>query len=770
MLHSDKALSSASVYGNGGVNQPIRDRKASQANLMAHFKNTVHAVTERTANKTAKATGRLYRRMLGRRAKGFDWVKRLDYLAEKQYVTGGDDVEEVLQHKLLRLLARPNDYMSGREHWVYHQSYLDVCGIVYWRLLFNEEDEPETIYLLPPNLVQPELTRDGIVDYYVFAGNKEDPIPPHEMLIATATNLFNPYGREPGMSPLRSVMTMLGIQDKAQASLNSVLRNEGMPSGILAPRSELSTISDDERERLKRRYLEFVRMGAGNVMILDNDMEYTPLSWKPTDLGVLDIMRYQEEAICQAWHMPLMIHRGSEGQSRAAYETSVQEWCDGAISTRLREIEDFVNLRLLPFFEGEESPYFYCFDDPSPKQDELTQQIVCDYVKNDLYQINEGRALLGLSPTPNGDMLHSELLAYLKLGDQTHREGSTAVDRTEAGEASEPDSEQDHEQEPDYDRAAKLLLEVAAGGLLVEAAAAAMVSLCGIPEAEVAAMLRPYKGKPQPQPNQTPEPPAPEPKTPAKSLILPEDYTQKAAEPDNDFPEALPYSREALVELEQALRKNFARWRGKTLGSFKSFGADKGLPDKFIPVEDWSEELAADVAPVIEVLFAEAGRQLLQRVGASSEVFDVFNPHVAEWARNAALKLSQSTLEKTSKDINQALDETRAALTQSMLEGDRISDLTAKVADVFDALESWQCKRIAMTEASIAHNEGHRQGAIDSGVVKGFKWLTSSKPCPQCAELSGKFIELDSASIPPLHPHCFCVLEDVLSDSENDQV
>lgn len=768
-----KALSSASVFGNGGAFQPRPSDKTNLNTLIGHFRSTVFSVAERTADKTAKTIGRLYKRRALTKSSSLLKQFKFQHLAQKNYVTGGDDVEEILTHKLLSLLMRPNEYMHGRRHWIYHQLYLDICGVVYWRLYFDEQGFPDTAYLLPPQLVKPMLNSNGMVINYVFADNEDDPIPPNEMLVITASNLANPYSVEAGMSPLRSVLQTLGIQDKSLATLHAVMRNEGMPSGILAPKSDLSNLDEVERERLKRRYLEFVRLGAGTVMILDNDMEFTPLTWKPQDLGVLEILRYHEEAICQAWAMPLMIHRGKEGQSRAAYDTALQEWCDGAISARLREQEDFINFHLLPLFEGQESGYFYAFDDPSPKQDELLNKILVDYVDKDIYMINEARAMLGMPPSPVGDQLHSELLAQLKLGDQTHKEGSTQVDRIGDGEpATEP---ADADDEPDFDLAAKFLLEVAAGDLLVEAARAAMISLCRIPSDQVAAMLAPYVGvkiepKPKPQANQNSD------AEQQKRLILPECCVHTTSEKAGEAvlgTEAEPEpSDPRLQRFETILRKHFSKWRGSILASVEKSLTNlttKGLPDRFVPVEDWSRDLADDVQPVIEIFFDDGGRELLQRVGASPDVFDVFNPAVKAFAQTAAITLSQGTLDHTTKDVNQALNEVRTAVGENLEAGEGIVDLTKRIEQVFDQLDTWQCRRIAITEAARAQNEGHRRGAIDSGVVKGFKWLTSSAPCPQCAALSGKFIELDG-SLPPLHAHCYCSVEDILSDSENDQV
>jgi hypothetical protein len=68
---------------------------------------------------------------------------------------------------------------------------------------------------------------------------------------------------------------------------------------------------------------------------------------------------------------------------------------------------------------------------------------------------------------------------------------------------------------------------------------------------------------------------------------------------------------------------------------------------------------------------------------------------------------------------------------------------------------------IARTESTRASMEGLRISSQASGVVKGFKWLTSSDPCPLCQDKNGEFIPLNG-DMPPLHPNCVCTVEEEL--------
>ena len=746
-----KALGVVDVYGRP-FTTGWRQANPDTGTLIKQYKGTVYSVAKLIADKITATDCRLYTtKRTTTKAKGLGHnVKRVMSVARK-YVSG-DDVTEVTTSEALDLLRRPNPLMTGRQLLTYTQLYLDIAGICYWHLASDENSTtPHAIFILPPHCVQVNRDyRTGRALSYRFG---EDVIPAEQVLVITSENLDNPLGDKPGTSSVKAVFDTLGLQDRITSTLIAILDNEGRPSGILSPKDENSSLTEESAERMLQRYNRMLRSGSGSVMVLDEAMGFTPLNYKPTDLAALELHKRAEEVICVAFQVPVMLLRGIEGGSRAAYQTALQQWADGGLSSRLRDLEEFLNYQYLPRFEDSETAFF-CFDDPSPDIAELNQQIVTGYVNADLWTINEGRAYLGYPPLDGGDVVKSQYVGAsglpADLGAEAPAQQPAEVVETEQEIQTLPSNTLNGAQ---IDSALSIVSQVATGLLPRESGLGALQILLNLTPEQAATIMGPVGST-----FFAPVAAEPGPET-GKALIVPADLgtDTKAA---RRGPSKIPQGKELLP----ILRKHFRKWAASVEGSIAKAAstiATKGLPDKFVPVGKWAKDLAEDSQPVIEIFFRDEGRKLLQRVGASPDVFDVFNSHVKKRAETVALDLAQSTLDTTTKEINEALDATREAMAEGLEAGESIDKIKKRIGEIFENAEGYRAERIAATEAARAHHEGLRDAAVESGVVKGFEWITSSDPCPYCQDLNGKAIKLDG-DLPPLHPNCQCAVLEIV--------
>lgn len=242
----------------------------------------------------------------------------------------------------------------------------------------------------------------------------------------------------------------------------------------------------------------------------------------------------------------------------------------------------------------------------------------------------------------------------------------------------------------------------------------------------------------------------------------------------------------ALVPI---LQRFFAKQRKEVMATINKHMADcvtkaikAELPSEFVPLDKWTDDLAEECRPVIEILFSQGGKQLIQRVGASADVFNVTNPHLRKEVNRLTLEFCEQTNRTTTMALNTALAKLRADLADGLVEGDRMSDLTSAVAKVFDEAEQYRCHRIAQSEASRSHSEGLRAAAKESGVVKGFELLLSSEACPLCVSVKEQtpVVGLDGSfagaagnaeypdSLLPIHPNCLCSVLEVLDISATE--
>lgn len=783
---SQKALTSADV--NGSTIPTYSGSGGNARELLKHFAGTVYAAARRNAKKVASTKLRLYEKSSTGTLK--QW--QVKYIQQKAMVSSSN-LNEVESHPFLDLWARPNPVLTGRQQQVYAMLYLQMIGVNYLHVVpySDTDDTPEEIYIYPAHAIR--LQSSGGNLYYEIQNNSRNQIPYDQMVVQRAENLHDPYSvdpRNPGISAVRSILPELQLQERVTDTLLSIMRNQGQPSCILSPKGEYSELGEDEAERLLRRYNQFLRGGQGGAMVTDSDMTYTPLNYKPTDLAIIQIMDAIELQVCKAMQIPAMLLRGAEGGSLASYQCAVQEWCDGCITDYLRETEDFINYKILPRFKDSER-LFVCYDDPTVDLERQGVQVSNMLYSSGLVTRNEGRAREGYAPTEDGDTYKesgsvgsaasSAVAPIAQPNDKPATTTTTGtapiiIDATDA--AATGDIQETALNGSQLAGLSGFITGYTTGQYPLETARQLLLAAFPImPQERVDAIIRSLIGF-----------------TPAVPGATNNEGGMGKGVRQNKKPIPHP-SGKALIPI---LRKAFGRqregvlsWVGKSFGNVEVKTLEneqeraegivgkclidgtvvktvciKGLPSEFIASEEWATDLAEESQPVIEIFLRDSGRQLVQRVGASPSVFDVFNSNVKKRAETAALNLAQSTIETTSLAINEALQKTREALAEGLDGGESIADITKRVEDIFDGASQYRAFRIAQTEASRSHNEGLRDGAeaINNefdGMIRGFKWIASSDPCDLCKEKDGTFIELDG-EMGPLHPCCECSCLEVL--------
>lgn len=787
----DKALTRQEVFGPGQTNSTAgsNNQRIEINDTLRQFAGTVYSVVKRTCDKVTSTKLRLYTTAKGPKVKGYrlgNWERKKLIARSKTMIHSGDDVQEVASHPAIDLICkRPNPFFSGWKSSYLAQLYLELCGIVYYRVEFAKDTRiPIEYYVVPPQVVKPQLNKDGTVKSYklTLAGGEEE-VPPEEILVQKSLNLFQPYGVGPGTSGVMATMSSLQLQERITNTLLAILKNEGRPSAILSPKGEYSDIDEVEADRWRNKYRQFLNNGSGDVMVLDSEATYTPLTYKPTDLAVIQIAKQNEEEITKTWGMPIMVLRGTEGGSRAAYQTALQEWIDGAISFRLRDNEDYLNHCVLPIWEEQAEGYFFAYDDPSPTIEELNKDLAIGYAGGPVLTVNEARSIyLGMEPIDGGDDLRG-----LDPEEEAEAEGETPIDEQPVDPAAVADplaaTSQDLQTSPQLTlngsqiESAMAIVDKVANELLPrESGIGALQVLLNL-SPEQAELIMGAVGRtffveaPAAPPGPGTQPP--EQSAPDEAQAPPDGTGDDTGKEASDLETKAHKGRGKPgdgKELIPILQKHFARWRGTVLSSVKEIPnlETKALPRQFVPLDKWSADLADECRPLIELMMEDEGKKLLSRVGASPDAFHVFNSKVKEKAEKASLDLAESTLETTTKDIDEALAATREAMAEGLEEGESIADLTKRIGEIFDGAEGYRAERIAKTEASNAWHEGLRESAKASGVVTGFTWESSSDPCPECQNLDGTDLDLD-ASLPPAHPNCECTVLERLDESIDNQ-
>lgn len=253
------------------------------------------------------------------------------------------------------------------------------------------------------------------------------------------------------------------------------------------------------------------------------------------------------------------------------------------------------------------------------------------------------------------------------------------------------------------------------------------------------------------------------------------------ADPDRNFPAGVPLAR-LLARFNARLGRDVLGRIQRTRGRLRE-----------ISLAGWAQTLAEIVEVALLPLYRQGAQHSLRGLarrrsrkgmttglsatppqpGPLATALDLFNRLVLDAVRGGALVLAQSTLDTAAGEVTAALAETRAQLAAGLEEGETLASLSRRVGRIF--LDPVRAQRAAVTEASRAVHAGQVLLAKQTdGLIARKRWLASGDACPECLALDGKVVGLDEPFVvqgsgpyaavmhPPLHPHCFCALEDVL--------
>lgn len=660
-------------------------------------------------------------------------------------------VEEVTDNSFLDLLKEPNPLMDWQQLFEISCLYMEIAGIAYWWM-----GDEGRIWLLQPQYMQPDLDPATGFPIGFFYGAPSSPgsnyYPADQVVPFSLPNLNDLYAY--GYSWVRAVFEDVNINQKFDSLLQNMLDNQARPDFIITVKDGLNP---DEHIRWRQKITsELSQRKAGNFAIVDEDATVTPMSFTPKDLSSLEIAKRADLKICNASGVPTAM-LNTEQVNRANMQAAMQWFANTTLGPRLRRFESKINRFVLPMFL-DPYDYFVAFDDPSPEQRELLLAETTGYVAGSIITPNEAREEIGRGPTEGGDRLIGSNLQGVQSAEPGVSNG-TATEGTQAPASTGKEN---------LAEIMELISQRNAGELTDETLAMMLSTIIGMDAAQadklvatLPAMVEDHT-EDAPEDNETAIQPGEQ--APFKRLILPAEFKGHSNRKIK-----LPPVPDGKA-LEPILKKHFKKWEHQTLNAIHKTAnkpANKALPERFVPVREWSDSLAHDIKPVIELYYENAGNEMIARVGASPDVNEVFNQRVAHYAQNKALHLSEQTMATTEKYINEALHQTRQAIHDGLTEGESIDELKKRIGQVFEDAEDYRTERIARTEASEAHHEGLRAAAIDSDVVKEFEWLTASECCDLCEAKNGERIPLDGDLPPSIHPNCVCTALAILNSMDN---
>ncbi len=281
------------------------------------------------------------------------------------------DGEAIDDHRLRRLFETPNPVTDEFAFWELSETYINLAGTNFWLVVKGRDGLASEVWPVRPDLVGVLPSARNPADYvWIY---RPDPVNPqimvpvedagsprarnapvvmirHRFPNPNPNDLGQPYFGQP---PLRPAARATSLDNAATDYVDTMLRNNGMPSVIIESEAE---ITETIHKRLKSFWQQaFSGMKRGTPAFLQKGMKANVLGLNLTDLEFPDLRDISETRICAAFGVEPILVGTRVGLTHNAYkdyhEARKSFWEEAMVSEQRRFIEP-IRSRLLPSFNG----------------------------------------------------------------------------------------------------------------------------------------------------------------------------------------------------------------------------------------------------------------------------------------------------------------------------------------------------------------------------------------------------------------------------------
>jgi HK97 family phage portal protein len=235
-----------------------------------------------------------------------------------------DEPSEVKNHPLTKLIRRPNGYYSGKALWAATAISYCVSGDAYWIKARGTGGfgSPVELWYVPHWQILPQYESDGssfISSYLYRPGSGKEYTLQRKDLVHFRFGI-DPENPRLGWSRLKSVLREMLSDNEIATYTAAILRNLGMPGGIVSPGEPGAVLPPDEQDRLEATWAsKFTKSNRGRVLVASRKLQVDFPAFSPEQL-VIDKMGNRPEArVCGALRIPPMVVGLNVGDAQRTY-------------------------------------------------------------------------------------------------------------------------------------------------------------------------------------------------------------------------------------------------------------------------------------------------------------------------------------------------------------------------------------------------------------------------------------------------------------------
>ena len=672
--------------------------------------------------------------------------------------------EEIFEHPVLALLAKPNMSQNYQTFTEAVMSYLMISGNSYVHAV-GASGPPRELWPLRPDrmAVVPGKFRIPSAFQYTDGSTKQrfevDQLSGDSPIMHMKT--FNPLDDWYGMSPVEAAAHSVDLVNASSAWNLALLQNGARPSGAFVVENDGETLTDEQRNHLKseldRNYTGKTK--AGRPMLIEGGIKWQEMSINPKDMDWIQGRSTSARDVALAYGVPPQLLGIPGDNTYSNYKEAKQAFYLDTVIPLSKAWAFYLNNWLVEAF-GDESLYL-CPDINSiealepMRAEKFTQVSGAGFLT-----INEKRELLGYGRYVEGDEEADIML--IPMGQATLKEVAKPIEVEPDSDESIPADTEDFTGEPPASDLAlpggatsvsdtalngaqvtslvDLVGRVAAGEIPRESAVQIVMVSFLLSEEDANRILGPAGDGFVPTSAEPAAPPAPvadKPKTNFDGMIAVMDG--KAV--NLSSARARERYRVEVINRRHKLEARFqtqlkAVWRKEAIAMAE---AVDNIPVDLI--EFVVEDVVSKHEPAMRAVLTDNIRRIMTTFGV--EILDLpkhmtgietkaadprtrfesfleqfIDNHVAERIQN----LSKTTKRRVTRELRQVFNE-------SLSEGDTPDRMVAAVKETYSGFTTSRAATVVRTETGVAQNEAQRSAAKALGIPDLRKtWISPRLP------------------------------------------
>lgn len=318
----------------------------------------------------------------------------------------------VIDHPITVRLEAPNNFYDGDLLWKGTLTSYLLDGNGYWWKIRNAFGDVVELWYLPHFLVEPRWPKSGsvFIDHYEYrpAGTGQViRIPPRDIVHLRWG--LDPENTRKGMSALRPLFREVFTDEEASNFAASILRNMGVPGGVIAPKDATALPSQDDVEKMK----DYMRTGftgdrRGEWLVLGTPTETQQFGYDPNQLLLANLRDITEERVCSMLGIPAAVVGFGAGLQQTKVGATMKElrrlaWVS-CIIPHQNSLARQVTRQLVPDFQSQIRRFRVRFDQSqvSAFLEEETERArrVALLVEKGVLRVDRAQELLGLDVDP----------------------------------------------------------------------------------------------------------------------------------------------------------------------------------------------------------------------------------------------------------------------------------------------------------------------------------------------------------------------------------